>query len=291
VPVKDRDPAKVTHISATSANVYLPPDYEANLARNKEEWWVNRYLKGSFKYTEGLVYPTFSEWFCAPFEIPAHWKRITGTDFGRRDPTAHVVGALDPIGKIVYVYAEVEEVLDDRPLDVIVEKIREADNFSPYLLAFPNQADPRGRNRGQASQQSWFDAYREKGILFVAAEGCERDSLAPTISKVATYAMHGRLKIFTSCVKLRAALSKYKYPERKVGDDVNQGETPVDAHNHLPDALRYMMAPLPQFPDNPDDFNTIWLQTMQKIQRSHNPLDIDWDTPSDMVYSFLDNFG
>lgn len=291
VPLDKRDPAKVTHISATSANVYLPPDYEANLARNKERWWVNRYLKGSFKYTEGLVYPNFSDWFVEPFEIPAHWRRLTGTDFGRRDPTAHVVGAIDPINKIVYVYNEVEEVLDDKPLDFIVDLIKKADDFPNYLLAFPNQADPRGRNRSQVSGQSWFDAYREKGLIFVEAQDCERDSLAPTIAKVATYAEHGRLKIFRTCTKLRDALSKYKYPERKVGEDTNQGETPVDAHNHLPDALRYMMAPLPAFPANPDDFNAIWRQMLMQIQNTTMHTARYWDTPSDMVNSFMDNFG
>ena len=292
VPPEKRDPAKVTHISATSANVYLPPDYEANLARNKEQWWINRYLKGSFKYTEGLVYPNFSDWFVEPFEIPAHWRRLTGTDFGRRDPTAHVVGTLDPVNKIVYVYTEVEEVLDDKPLDFIVDLIKKADDFPSYLLAFPHQADPRGRNRGQVSGQSWFDAYREKGLIFMEAKDCERDSLAPTIAKVATYAEHGRLKIFKTCTKLREALSKYKYPERKVGEDSNQGETPVDAHNHLPDALRYMMAPLPAFPENPDDFGAIWFQMLMQIQNTVPKKHSYWDnTPSDMVTSFMDNFG
>lgn len=292
VPIEKRDPAKVTHISATSANVYLPPDYEANLARNKEKWWVDRYLKGSFKYTEGLVYPNFSDWFCEPFSIPAHWRRLTGTDFGRRDPTAHLVGALDPVNKIIYVYTEVEEVLDDKPLDFIVSLIKKADDFPSYLLAFPNQADPRGRNRNQVTGQSWFDAYREKGIIFVEAQDCERDSLAPTIAKVATYAEHGRLKIFKTCTKLKDALSKYKYPERKVGEDTNQGEIPIDAHNHLPDALRYLMAPLPAFPENPEDFGAIWFQMLMQMQNNTPNKAKYWeDTPSDMVGSFMDNFG
>ena len=288
---EDKDPSVVTHISATSANVYLPPDYEANLARNKEKWWINRYLKGSFKYTEGLVYPNFTEWFCKPFEIPAHWRRITGTDFGRRDPTAHVVGALDPIKKIIYIYNEVEESLDDKPLDYIVRLIKQADNFPDYLLAYPHQADPRGRNRDQVSGQSWFDAYREKGIIFVPAQDCEGDSLAPTIQKIFNYASHGRLKIFDNCRKIYTELSKYKYPERTLGDDKNQGEKPLDKNNHLPDALRYALAPFPQFPQNPDEFSEIWRQTIQKLQRKYNPLSLDDDYDPDYVTDFMDNFG
>ena len=291
IPRENRDPAKVTHISATSANLYLPPDYEANLARGKEKWWVDRYLNGSFKYTEGLVYPAFSDWFCEPFPIPAHWRRITGTDFGRRDPTAHLVAALDPIGKIIYVYTEIEETLDDKPLDYITNLIKKSHDFPEYLLAFPHQCDPRGRNRDQVSGQSWIDAYRERGIVLQVARDCEASSIAPTILKVSTYAQHGRLKIFNTCKKLKDALSKYKYPDRKVGDDKNQGENPVDKHNHLPDALRYMMAPFPQFPESPDNFGEIWKMTMQTVQRAYNPLSLDYDVPSDYVGSFMDNFG
>ena len=286
-----RDPVISTHISATSANIYLPPHYEENLAKNREQWWVNRYLKGSFKYTEGLVYPNFTDWFIEPFEIPDFWKRITGTDFGRRDPTAHLVAALDPINKIIYVYAEVEESLDDRPLDWIVEQIRKVDNFPPYLLAYPHQCDPRGRNRDQVSGQTWIDAYREKGIVFQPAQDCDNQgSIAPTIQKVYNYASHGRLKVFNTCRKLKNELSRYKYAGREVGDDKNKGEVPLDKNNHLPDALRYMLAPFPQFPEAPEDFDEIWQNTVRKVSRQYNPLSYD-DGEEDTVTCFGDNFG
>lgn len=281
-----------THIAATSSNIYLPPDYEENLAKNKEQWWVNRYLKGSFKYTEGLVYPNFTEWFCEPFPIPKHWKRITGTDFGRRDPTAHVVGALDPIKKIIYVYAEVEETLDDRPTDWIVDKVRQSHDFPEYLLAFPHQCDPRGRNRDQISNQSWISIYRDAGMVMQPAADCEGNSIAPTIQKLYNYATHGKLKIFRSCKKIYNALSKYKYKARQTGDDSNQGEKPQDKNNHLPDALRYMLSPFPQFPLNPEDFSEIWRETMLKqkiVSNGYNPLATDDDIETNV--EFMDNFG
>ena len=290
IPYEDRDPNKVTHISATSANLYLPPDYEDNLARNKEKWWVNRYLKGSFKYTEGLVYPNFSDWFCEPFQIPPHWKRITGTDFGRRDPTAHVVAALDPIRKIIYIYGEIEETLDDKPVEYMVNLIKQLDNFPEYLLAYPHQCDPRGRNRDQVSGQTWIDTYREKGIIFQPAQDCENNSIAPTIAKVSTYADNGRLKIFNTCKKIKSSLSKYKYPERKIGDNKNQGERPLDKYNHLPDAIRYMLSPFPQFPSNPNDFDDVWANTVRKVDRKYNPLYLD-DTDDNYITDFMDNFG
>ena len=300
--VKDRykldpakqDPSVSTHISATSANTYLPPNYEKNLAKNKEPWWINRYLKGSFKYTEGLVYPNFVDWFCDPFEIPKHWRRLTGTDFGRRDPTAHLVAALDPINKIVYVYAEVEETLDDRPLDFVVDLIKKSHDFHPSMMAFPHSADPRGRNRDQVSGQSWFDAYREKGIIFQPAQDCGQDSLAPTIQKIYNYAKYGRLKVFRTCKKLYNSLSKYKYKERQTGDDSNQGEVPQDRNNHLPDCLRYLMSPFPQFPENPESFDNIWHNVMSKSTTPEYKfcpeLTPDNEYNEENV-EFMDNFG
>ena len=290
-----RDKAISTHISATSANVYLPPDYEENLARNKEPWWVNRYLKGSFKYTEGLVYPNFVDWFEDEFIIPSHWLRITGTDFGRRDPTAHVVAALDPINMVIHVYDEVEESLDDKDLSFIVNKIKECDNFPDYLLLYPHQCDPRGRNKDQVSGQSWINAYRERGIIFQTAADCEGNSIAPTIQKLYNYAKNGKLRIFKSCKKIYNELSRYKYKERGLGDDLNQGEKPIDKYNHLPDALRYMMSPFPQFPASPDDFKDVWRRTYSLYEKRKNSHRYDYlsvdDETSDNVTEFMDNFG
>lgn len=290
-----RDKAISTHISATSANVYLPPDYEENLAKNKEDWWVNRYLKGSFKYTEGLVYPNFVDWFEDDFIIPDHWLRITGTDFGRRDPTAHVVAALDPINKVIHIYDEVEESLDDKDLSYMVEKIKACDNFPPYLLLYPNQCDPRGRNKDQVSGQSWIHAYQERGIVFQTASDCEGNSIAPTIQKVYNYAKNGRLRIFKSCKKIYNELSKYKYKPKGLGDDLNQGEKPVDKNNHLPDAIRYMLSPFPQFPASPEDFDDVWRKTYSLYDKSKKSQRYDYLSVDDVedgnVTEFMDNFG
>lgn len=287
-----RDPATSTHISATSANIYLPPDYEANLSKNRPKWWIDRYLHGSFKYAEGLVYPDFMNWFEIPFQIPAHWKRITGIDFGRRDPTAHVVGALDPINKVIHIYAELEESLDDNglTLDQLVAKIKKMHDFPDYLLAYPHQCDPRGRNRDQVSGNSWIDAYRERGINLTPATDCESNSIAVTIQKIAEYASHGKLKIFNTCIKIKDSLSKYKYPPRSLEDaDKNQGEIPMDKNNHLPDAIRYMMSPFPKFPDNPDDFSEVWREVTIKEQNEHREKSF-WSNQDNDNYDYVDDF-
>lgn len=42
-----------THIAETSKNRYLPEDYYESTAKGKPQWWINRYLKGSFENKEG----------------------------------------------------------------------------------------------------------------------------------------------------------------------------------------------------------------------------------------------
>lgn len=289
---KIADPARCTHLAATSANVYLPKDYEANLARSHPAWWVRRYLKCSFEYSEGLVYPDFDSWFEDPFPIPASWPRVTGTDFGRNDPTAHLVAAVDPRNKVVHVYGEVEETLADRDVSWIIGLIKSCDGDIASNLLFPNQGDPRGRNRDQVSGQSWFDAYRQAGYVMVEAKDCGRDSIAPTIAKVSEYAQAGRLRFFRTCDKLHSELSRYKYKPRKLGDDANMGEQPMDRNNHLPDALRYLLSPFPAFPEDPLSFNDVWREAMAQARKPAGSPDWALDlADSAEVVDMLDNFG
>lgn len=49
----ERNPNISVHIAPTHLNKYLPPDFVEDLMRSKPEWWINRYLRGSFEHTEG----------------------------------------------------------------------------------------------------------------------------------------------------------------------------------------------------------------------------------------------
>lgn len=85
-----------SHIAPTHLNIYLPPDFILDLESSKPEWWIKRYLKGSFEHTEGAVYPNFSKAIIEPFEIPKHWFHFrVGLDHGLRNPTAAVFLAVN----------------------------------------------------------------------------------------------------------------------------------------------------------------------------------------------------
>jgi hypothetical protein len=186
---------------------------------------------------------------------------------------------------------DIEQTLDDITLDQLIDKIKKSHDFPDTMLAYPQQCDPRGRNKDQVSGQSWIDAYRQRGIIFQTAQDCEQNSLAPTIEKLNAYAMAGRLKFFKTCKNIWNAFSKYKYQPRDLGDDNNQGEVPMDKFNHLPDALRYMLSPFPPFPTDVQDFDAIWQETMRKFVVKNDPFaSFDVDSAS-YVTDFMDNFG
>ncbi len=100
--VIDKDTA--SHVAASTVNAYLPPGFLDNLSRTNPEWWVARYLKGSFQYSEGLVYPNAAKAICDPFDIPKYWKRIVAFDYGIADVAAFVYGAIDEVKGILYIY-------------------------------------------------------------------------------------------------------------------------------------------------------------------------------------------
>lgn len=293
IPTHSREKSTSTHIAATSMNKYLPADYEENLAKNKPDWWVNRYLKGSFAYTEGLVLPNYTKALCEPFKIPEYWQRIVGIDFGRRDPMSYIIGAVHPITKVIYFYASVYSSLDDIDFYTYITKVKKAEDFPNYLLLYPRQGDPRGRNRDQVSGESWFDAYFKYGIHIQAAENMGRDSIGPSILKLYSYIEHDKLKIFKTLTSVIDDLKKYKYPKRTMGDDRNQGEAPIDAYNHGPDSIRYAIAPLPIFPEDERDYLHSW-EEFYKTHKQYNPLSSDRDNfnnSTNYVNGWSDNFG
>ena len=88
------------------------------------------------------------------------------------------------------------------------------------------------------------------------------------------------------------SLSRYKYKERTLGDDKNQGEKPQDKNNHLPDALRYLLSPFPHFPEDPDSFESVWRELMIRTNKpkTYNYLSND-DVYDEYIVEFMDNFG
>ena len=148
-----------------------------------------------------------------PFEIPNHWERIGGADFGILDPTVLVLGAIDPDEGILYLYDEHYQA--DKPVPY------HAQIMNALLDPIPNgalraiMADPSGRNRNKHDGRTLFQHYAEYGIYFQPAG----NSIDSGIAKVLSYFSLERIRIFNTLSNTIKEFTLYKFKPRELGDD------------------------------------------------------------------------
>lgn len=243
--MQDYNPFLSTHLHSSYQNRYLDPDFQTRIGRGKPEWWVKRYIHGSFDYSEGMVYPQIGDSIVDPFIIPGNWKRMFSVDFGLRDPTVMLAAAIDPEEGVLYIYDEHYEA--EKPVTHHAKRMKEMLSRVPAGLIHGQViADPAGDKRGGTTMRSYFNHYAEYGLWFKPGN----NQIEAGIMKVYTYFSLKKLKIMSNCVNTIAEGRAYKYQENSVDQTRNRGEKPIDAFNHAMDALRYMIMELPDDPDN-----------------------------------------
>jgi phage terminase large subunit len=254
VPEEDKNPSISVHIASTRLNTYLPPDYYYTVSKGKESWWVARYLEASFDYAAGAVYQTFADHIVKPFKIPDHWERMGGADWGIRDPTVLLMGAIDPDNGITYIYDEYYK--PNLPVPEHAKHMTEMVQKVPYGKLRYLVGDPSGKRNNINDMRSIFDHYAEYGLWF--KDGNNR--IDAGLAKVNAYFSLSRLKIFSSCSWTIKEGLNYKYKPEELDAKKNPDNKPIDKDNHTMDSLRYMINELP---DNPD-------QLIQKSYKSRN---------------------
>lgn len=230
-----------SHIIGTKANPYLPPNFYDEQAKNKPRWWIERYLKGSFDYAEGMVYPNVLQAICRPFEIPKHWKRVIGLDYGIRDQTAIIFIAIDNKEGVAYVFDEVY--INNVNYKVIAQHYKEhyRNNVPPGTLLNCPVMDARSINkRNDYDLRTIGELFEEEGIFFEPAQM----DLNTRILNVNTLIESGKLKIFNSCTNLCTEIMKYKFPER-TSTGKSTSDKPEDKNNHAINAMEFAVMELP----------------------------------------------
>lgn len=237
-----------THIAATEKNTFLPPNYVNDLKAGKPQWWIARYLEGSFNFSEGAVYPHFSSTIVdiSPIEIKNNirtkgWKVLGGGDFGIRDNTVLLLAALDPLEGIVYVYSEY--VANRVGIPTHARAMKRDMEHIPLGSLMKLMGDPSGKRKNLSDSRSVFDHYAEYGIYFQPGD----NRIDVGIMKVFSYIEMGKLKVLGHLKETIAEHLKYVYKPVDLGDKID--EKPVDKDNHTVDTLRYMIQELPDDPD------------------------------------------
>ena len=242
------NPNYSTHIASTKLNQYLPKGYIETVSSGKPDWWVRRYINGSFENAEGAVYPNFArniEYDLTYEEVVNNirtkgWKVIGGADFGLLDPTVLLLGAIDPVNGIIYIYDEYYRNRVAIPTHAHEMKLRM--QHIPFGSLLKLVGDPSGKKRNISDRKSIFSNYAEHNIFF--SEGNNR--IEAGIQKVFTYLEFGKLKVLARCEKTIEEHLNYMYKPVELGEPAD--EKPVDGNDHTCDSLRYMINELPDDP-------------------------------------------
>jgi PBSX family phage terminase large subunit len=247
-----------TFIWATHLNKHLPPDFIEMNSKGKPEWWIKRFLMGSFEHSEGMVYPNIMNCMIESrpvvesgkdrtdkYGIPTRWERFITLDHGLRNPTAVYFHAIDPDKGEVVTY--LEYYVPNRLVPEHATKIKPlVEEIHHGRLRFM-VADPSIRNKTDpVNGKSVQGLYQEYGLFFT--EG--NNNIEAGLLRVNSYINRGKWKIYNTCHMLLKEGINYKFPELdmdKAGENLD--EKPEKKFDHAMDSIRYGFMRLPDDPE------------------------------------------
>lgn len=183
-----------------------------------------------------------------PFAIPKGWQRARGVDFGSTAPYACVWAAWDEDGDC-YVYREEYEagLLPAEQARRIVSRSVGEDERGPFTERFAaTVADPSVFSNHRGAGKSIADLWRDAGLVVTRAKNqrvagwanvrqylWDHEKVLPGSGKPGA----PRLFIFDSCTQLCRTIPLMQHSKSNPEDLESR-----DTDDHLPDALRYVLA-------------------------------------------------
>lgn len=206
---------------------HLDEKQKKNMLANMLPAEIEARTKGMPSIGSGMVYPVLEELItCEAFDIPDHYARIIGMDFGWSDPTALIFGALDRDTGVLYITFEYS--MSGKTPDSHLADLQTM-NLADSLWWSPVMGDPAGQASSQKDGESLFNIYKEKGLNLRKADNARSAGILTCLQMM----LDGKLKIFKSrCPKLLNEIRTYAYDSK--------GRI-VDGNDHLLDAMRYMI--------------------------------------------------
>ena len=217
-------------------------------------------LEGNWDVAEGAAFTEFEtlSHIITPFEIPLHWERIKGIDYGYASESACVWGAVDPSDGTLIIYRELyKKGLLGTELGDILTNMEMEDPFSvPGVLDTScwSRTGTTGPTVGETLQRAGHklrraDKNRIQGKIQIHEYLKIKQSGRP------------RLQIFNTCPNLIRELQSIPL-DKSNPEDVN-----THAPDHAYDALRYLIMSRPRINDT--------MSQMRQFQREQhfNPVD------------------
>lgn len=188
----------------------------------------------------GLVFPVTEESItCSPFELPKHWPRICGMDFGYDHPFAAAWIAWDRDADVVYVYDGYRESKATPPIHAAAVKSR--GDWIPAV--WPHD----GLQHDKGSGIPLADQYRDLGVNMLREkfsnppapgqkEGQGGQGVEVGVMEMLTRMETGRLKVFSNVQEL---LEEIRIYHRKDGKLVKLRDDLISAARYACQSLRF----------------------------------------------------
>lgn len=180
----------------------------------------------------GSIYPVDDKDITVePFDIPKHWVRITGMDFGWDHPTAAVNLAWDRDTDIIYVINEY-----GHSRKTPVEHAPHIKGLCPFApIAWPHD----GVNTEKGGGKPIKDQYVTEGLNMLAEKATLPDgsnSVEASLTFILQKMKKGEFKIFKTCVQV---LEEKRLYHRKDGKIVKIRDDYLDAMRYAVMMLRF----------------------------------------------------
>lgn len=243
--VEELDPNIASHVASTDVNTFLPEDYIAVNTKNKPDWWVRRFIYGSFLFAEGLVYPNFSKCIVptpTKIVIPPKYKIIAAHDYGLQDPSVFLFGFIDTDrGKLV-IYKDIRT--NNTSVKELADMFKEAskDVLIGQWYTTPI-IDPKN-NKRDYDKKDLITHYQEYGVSFKPGF-INREA---RIYRLNDYIEQGRLEVYDCCQYLIKEMRECKFKPRSLNDTTSAKDEPIDKNDHSITPLEWICMELPADP-------------------------------------------
>ncbi len=178
----------------------------------------------------GLVYPVAEDVLrCDPINLPGHWPRIFGIDFGWEHPAALVCTAWDRDADVIYVYDVWKQ--SRALIEVHAQSIKTRGEWIP--VSWPHD----GMKHDTKSGKPMADLYRSMGVNMHfqpfsnppsvgQKEGQGGNGVEVGIQEILSRVETGRFKVFSTC---KEWFDEWRMYHRKDGQIVKLNDDLMDA--------------------------------------------------------------
>ena len=220
-------------------------------------------LEGNWDVNEGAAFTEFSleEHVIPPFQIPIHWDRVKGIDYGYASESACVWATIDPSDGTLIVYRELyRKGLTGQDLGTIITEMEVEDPFSVQGVldtAAWSRTGTTGPTVGETLVRQGHKLRRaDKNRIRGKIQIHEYLRLQPS--------GRPRLQIFSSCPSLIRELQSIPL------DKTNPEDVNTHAPDHAYDALRYLIMSRPRVNDPLAQMRHL------RMEQAYTPADADF---------------